>query len=146
MNFLTTRNGSLGPRIMLVPRWAMARQILAILNGPNANRAVTLRSPVCPEFLLVIAIGAWFCHARDGCYGAELRGTRRRGRCDHRRCGRRPTRRGSGSRHGCRCRSPSPWALAWSLLLASWPLLGSYRRAITPGVFPLLPVDDLGRA
>ena len=92
---------------------------------------------------LLSSAASGICHARDGCHGAKLGRTRRGGGCDHRRCGRRPTRRGSGSRHGCRCRSPSPPALAWPLLLASWSLLGAHRREIAPGVFPLLPVAAL---
>lgn len=44
-------------------------------------------------------------------------------------------------RNGCGGRSPSPPALAWSLLLASWSLLGAQRREIAPGIFALLPVN-----
>jgi hypothetical protein len=75
-----------------------------------------------------------------GCHGPEFRWARRCGRCDHRRGSWRPTRRGSGSRHGCRCRSPSRPALAWPLLLASRSLLGSHRWKVAPRVLSLLQV------
>ena len=44
-------------------------------------------------------------------------------------------------RNGCGGRSPSPPALAWSLLLASWSLLGAQRREITLGMLAALPVN-----
>ena len=84
--------------------------------------------------------------------------TRRRRGCYHRWRSWRSTRSGSGSRHGCRRRSPSPPACAWPLLLASWSLLGAHWREIAPCVFSVLqitrahvrakasPLDALARA
>jgi hypothetical protein len=96
-----------------------------------------------PNFsLVVVSADAGFCHARNGSHGTERRRTRCGRRRDHWGCGRRSTRRRSGSRHRCCCRSPSPPARAWPLLLASWSLLGAHRRQIASGVFALLPVTQ----